>query len=131
MVGAAGISAFPMSSRVVQKMALEEDPGNILLMHAAGANVSGQIASVVAGGLVIRLVTGFLGQYSAREKMDLQYRYTSIKDKKERGVFMGNIQIALEMMWKGMAGIFVVALVIMVIVYLLGKFGKQGSFYAA
>ena len=61
MVGAAGISAFPMSSRVVQKMALEEDPGNILLMHAAGANVSGQIASVVAGGLVIRLVTGFLG----------------------------------------------------------------------
>lgn len=56
--------------------------------------------------------------------MDLQYRYRSIKDKKERGVFMGNIQIALEMMWKGMAGIFVVALVIMVIVYLLGKIGK-------
>lgn len=60
MVGAAGISAFPMSSRVVQKMAMEEDPGNILLMHAAGANVSGQIASVVAGGLVINLVTSFL-----------------------------------------------------------------------
>lgn len=61
MIGAAGISAFPMSSRVVQKMALEEDPGNVLLMHAAGANVSGQIASVVAGGLIINLVTGFLG----------------------------------------------------------------------
>lgn len=61
MVGAAGISAFPMSSRVVQKMAMKEDPGNVLLMHAAGANVSGQIASVVAGGLVISLVTGFLG----------------------------------------------------------------------
>ncbi len=61
MIGAAGISAFPMSSRVVQKMAMEEDPGNVLLMHAAGANVSGQIASVVAGGLVISLVTGFLG----------------------------------------------------------------------
>ncbi|MFR8548050.1 MAG: sodium ion-translocating decarboxylase subunit beta [Lachnospiraceae bacterium] len=60
MVGAAGISAFPMSSRVVQKMAMEEDPGNILLMHAAGANVSGQIASVVAGGLIINLVTSFL-----------------------------------------------------------------------
>lgn len=60
MVGAAGISAFPMSSRVVQKMAMEEDPGNVLLMHAAGANVSGQIASVVAGGLVINLVTSFL-----------------------------------------------------------------------
>lgn len=61
MVGAAGISAFPMSSRVVQKMAMAEDPGNVLLMHAAGANVSGQIASVIAGGLVINLVTSFLG----------------------------------------------------------------------
>lgn len=60
MVGAAGISAFPMSSRVVQKMAMEEDPSNVILMHAAGANVSGQIASVIAGGLVINLVTGFL-----------------------------------------------------------------------
>ena len=60
MVGAAGISAFPMSSRVVQKMAMEEDSGNVILMHAAGANVSGQIASVIAGGMVINLVTGFL-----------------------------------------------------------------------
>lgn len=60
MIGAAGISAFPMSARVIQKMALEEDPKNILLMHAAGANVSGQIASVVAGGLLIRLVSGYL-----------------------------------------------------------------------
>lgn len=61
MIGAAGISAFPMSSRVVQKMAMEEDPGNVILMHAAGANVSGQIASVIAGGMVINLVTSFLG----------------------------------------------------------------------
>lgn len=60
MIGGAGISAFPMSSRVVQKLALEEDPGNIIIMHAAGANVSGQIASVVAGGLVISLVSQFL-----------------------------------------------------------------------
>ena len=60
MVGAAGISAFPMSSRVIQKMALEEDPSNVILMHAAGANVSGQIASVIAGGLVINLVTSLL-----------------------------------------------------------------------
>ena len=60
MVGAAGISAFPMSSRVVQKMAMEEDPGNVILMHAAGANVAGQIASAVAGGLVITLVSAFL-----------------------------------------------------------------------
>ena len=60
MVGAAGISAFPMSSRVVQKMAMKEDPGNVLIMQAAGANVSGQIASVIAGGLVIHLVSGYL-----------------------------------------------------------------------
>ena len=60
LVGAAGISAFPMSSRVVQKVGLEADPTNHLLMHAAGANVSGQIASVVAGGLVINLVSQFL-----------------------------------------------------------------------
>lgn len=60
MVGAAGISAFPMSSRVVQRMAMEEDPGNVILMHAAGANVAGQIASAVAGGLVITLVSSFL-----------------------------------------------------------------------
>lgn len=55
MVGAAGISAFPMSSRVVQKMAIKEDPQNHLLMHAAGANVAGQIGSVVAGGIILSL----------------------------------------------------------------------------
>ncbi len=60
MVGAAGISAFPMSSRVIQRMGLEADPQNHLLMHAAGANVSGQIASVIAGGVIIGLVPGFL-----------------------------------------------------------------------
>ncbi len=60
MIGGAGISAFPMSSRVIQKLALEEDPSNILIMHSAGANVSGQIASVVAGGLVISLVAQFM-----------------------------------------------------------------------
>ncbi len=60
MVGAAGISAFPMSSRVVQKMAIEEDPTNHILMHAAGSNVSGQIASAVAGGIIISLVSGMI-----------------------------------------------------------------------
>jgi Na+-transporting methylmalonyl-CoA/oxaloacetate decarboxylase beta subunit len=60
MIGGAGISAFPMSARVIQKMAQEEEKGNIILMHAVGANVSGQIASVIAGGLVIKLVTQFL-----------------------------------------------------------------------
>ena len=53
MVGGSGISAFPMSSRVIQKLALEEDPSNILIMQSAGANVAGQIASVVAGGLIL------------------------------------------------------------------------------
>lgn len=53
MVGAAGISAFPMSSRVVEKMGIAEDKQNHLLMHAIGANVSGQIASVIAGGIIL------------------------------------------------------------------------------
>ena len=60
MIGAAGISAFPMSTRVVQKMAQKEDPTNIIIMQAAGANVAGQIASVVAGGLIIGLVSAYL-----------------------------------------------------------------------
>ena len=53
MIGAAGISAFPMASRTVHKMGLEEDKQNFLLMHAAGANVAGQISSVIAGGLIL------------------------------------------------------------------------------
>ncbi|GKH47413.1 sodium ion-translocating decarboxylase subunit beta [Anaerotruncus massiliensis (ex Togo et al. 2019)] len=60
MIGAAGISAFPMSARVVQKMALKEDNQNHLLMHAIGANVSGQIGSVIAGGILLYLVPLFL-----------------------------------------------------------------------
>ncbi len=60
MVGAAGISAFPMSARVINRMGLAEDPENFLLMHAVGANVSGQIASVIAGGLILTLVPMFM-----------------------------------------------------------------------
>ena len=55
MIGAAGISAFPMSGRVVHKMGLEEDPQNFLLMHSIGVNVSGQIASVIAGGMILSI----------------------------------------------------------------------------
>ena len=55
MIGAAGISAFPMSARVINKMGLEEDNQNFLLMHAVGVNVSGQIASVIAGGMILGL----------------------------------------------------------------------------
>ena len=61
MIGAAGISAFPMSARVVHKLGLEEDSSNFLLMHSIGVNVSGQIASVIAGGLILALVKGLLG----------------------------------------------------------------------
>ncbi len=53
MIGAAGISAFPMSGRIVHKMGLEADNQNFLLMHSIGVNVSGQIASVIAGALVL------------------------------------------------------------------------------
>ena len=53
MIGAAGISAFPMSARVIEKMGVSEDPTNHLLMHAFGANVSGQVASAVAGGIIL------------------------------------------------------------------------------
>ena len=56
MIGACGISAFPMSARTVHKMAQEEDPGNFILMQAVGANVAGQIASVIAGALILSLV---------------------------------------------------------------------------
>ena len=56
MIGACGISAFPMSARVVYKMALKEDPQNYLLMHCVGVNVSGQVASVIAGGLLLNLL---------------------------------------------------------------------------
>ncbi|QUL99063.1 MAG: sodium ion-translocating decarboxylase subunit beta [Candidatus Fermentithermobacillus carboniphilus] len=56
MIGACGISAFPMSARIVQKMAQKEDPGNFVLMQAVGANVAGQIASVIAGAMILALV---------------------------------------------------------------------------
>ncbi len=56
MIGAAGISAFPMAGRVVNKMGLAEDDQNFLLMHAIGVNVSGQVASVIAGGLILSLL---------------------------------------------------------------------------
>lgn len=57
MIGAAGISAFPMSARVVQKLALEEDPGNFILMQAIGANVAGQIGSIIAGSILLALIS--------------------------------------------------------------------------
>jgi oxaloacetate decarboxylase beta subunit len=60
LIGAAGISAFPMSARLVQRLGQEYDFENFLLMHAMGANAAGQLSSVIAGGVVLALVGGLL-----------------------------------------------------------------------
>ena len=62
MIGACGLSAFPMSGRVIAKMALKEDPTNFIIQHAIGVNVAGQIASVIAGGLVLAMIPVLMGQ---------------------------------------------------------------------
>lgn len=98
MIGGAGISAFPMSSRVIQKMAMEEDPTNVILMQAAGANVSGQIASVIAGGMVINLAA------SCDQA--------------------NTVMAALTIMGKGMAGIFAAILIILLLVWILRKVSR-------
>ena len=58
LIGAAGISAFPMSGRLVQRIAQEEDFSNFILMHAMGANTAGQLGSVIAGGILLALLGG-------------------------------------------------------------------------
>lgn len=60
MVGAAGISAFPMSARVIQRMAQKEDPTNFILMQSISANVAGQLGSIVAGGMILALVPAIM-----------------------------------------------------------------------
>jgi oxaloacetate decarboxylase beta subunit len=60
LIGAAGISAFPMSARVVQRVGQEYDFENFLLMHAMGANTAGQLGSVIAGGVVLALLSGMI-----------------------------------------------------------------------
>ena len=55
LIGSAGVSAFPMAARVSTRVAMEYDPQNVLLMHAMGANVAGQIGSIVAGGVILAL----------------------------------------------------------------------------
>ena len=57
MVGAAGISAFPMSARVIQRMAKQEDPTNFVLMQAIGANVAGQVGSIIAGSVILAMLS--------------------------------------------------------------------------
>ena len=60
LIGAEGISAFPMSARVVQRVGQEYDYENFLLMHAMGANTAGQLGSVIAGGVVLALISGMI-----------------------------------------------------------------------
>ena len=60
LIGACGISAFPMAGRLSAKMAQEEDFENFILMHAMGSNTAGQLGSVIAGGLLLSLVTHFV-----------------------------------------------------------------------
>jgi oxaloacetate decarboxylase beta subunit len=60
LIGACGISAFPMAGRLTAKMALDEDYDNFILMHAMGSNTAGQLGSVIAGGLLLALVTGMM-----------------------------------------------------------------------
>jgi sodium ion-translocating decarboxylase beta subunit len=61
LIGAAGISAFPMAGRLAAKMANEEDPHNFILMHAMGANTAGQLGSVIAGGILLSITSKILG----------------------------------------------------------------------
>ena len=60
MVGAAGISAFPMSARVIQRMAQKEDPTNFVLMQSISANVAGQLGSIIAGGMLLAVIPALL-----------------------------------------------------------------------
>jgi carboxybiotin decarboxylase len=61
LIGACGISAFPMAGRISAKMALEEDPNNFILMHAMGSNTAGQLGSVIAGGVLLAIVSKMMG----------------------------------------------------------------------
>jgi len=60
LIGACGISAFPMAGRLSAKMALETDPDNYILMHAMGSNTAGQLGSVIAGGVLLAVVAGMM-----------------------------------------------------------------------
>ena len=105
MIGAAGISAFPMSGRIVHKMGLKEDPQNFLLMHSIGVNVSGQIASVIAGGLILY----FFAKYGGKTMNFHPELFAEL----------------LPYMGTGMLGIFIVMGVIIAITAILNRLTKK------
>ena len=109
MVGACGISAFPMSARVVHNMGQKEDKHNFLLMHAISSNVSGQIGSVVAGGLVLLFVPLFLKgvDFTGLTGMALN---------------MANFYVAMKVMLFGMLGIFLFMFLFYLVTKALDKF---------
>ncbi len=116
MIGAAGISAFPMSSRVIHKMGLKEDPQNFLLMHTVGVNVSGQIASVIAGGLIMSLVYHWVRRDDHAAAADPHRRCRNSRSGRP-----ATWQESLRLMAPAGSSIFIVILVIMLCVYLLNR----------
>ena len=118
MIGAAGISAFPMSGRVVNQMGLKEDPQNFLLMYSISVNVSGQIASVIAGGLILTLVS--YGGYC------MQTLFASLLAVVTMAINAQSWKTTLPDMLFGMIGIFIVIGVIILATYGLNKaFSKK------
>ena len=102
MVGAAGISAFPMASRIVHQMGVKEDKSNYLLMHAASANIAGQVASAIAGGIVLTLF--------------LQEVYM-----KAIGINMDHLMEAINAAWKGYLALFIAMAIIFIGIAILNK----------
>lgn len=96
LIGAAGLSSFPMSARLVHQIGQEADKTNYLLMHAASANVAGQLASVIAGGVLI----------------DLVLKYAPVSD------FTGsNLAVALKILALGMLRVFFIMAVVSLLIY--------------
>jgi len=104
LLGAAGLSSFPMSARLVHQIGQEADYTNFLLMHAAAANVSGQIASVVAGGVLLDLALKYLAAPPA-------------------GV--SNLQVGLQMLYVGMTRVFIILCIIAAVIYLMRAVFKK------
>ena len=113
MIGASGISAFPMSARVVHKMGLAEDNQNFLLMHTIGVNVSGQVASVIAGGLIL--------SFLADEREEIMESTSSVLESTLESTTNMPIGEVLEKAGLGLVSIFIVTGVIIFMIWLLNR----------